>query len=155
MKRCYCLILMALTMTVTLKAQDRHQGKFSPEQFEAELHDCIVREAHLTSQEADKFFPVYKEMQQKQRMIFDRQREQAKVKPQNDEGCMKAIISHDEMDMELKRIQYAYHKKFMELLPPSKVFDILKAENRFHRKAMKNWGKGGYDGKPLPRHNHK
>ena len=153
MRRCY-VFMMALIMAVTMNAQDKtNENKFSPERFEAELQNFITHEAHLSAQEASKFFPIYKEMQQKQRAIFERQRQMSKEKPQTDEGCLKAIQEHDEMDIELKRIQQTYHKRFMEVLPASKVFDVLKAESRFHRKTMRNWGqrKSPGDGGKHPR----
>ena len=141
MKRLHLtLITLLLTLTVSANREHQQQEKFSPEKFEAELHAFIVAEAHLTSQDEAKFFPVYREMQQKQRAIYDRQRNLGKQKPQDDEACQRAIQERDEKDIELKRIQQHYHKRFMEILPASKVWDILKAEERFHRRAMKNWG---------------
>ena len=142
MKRLQVVFLL-LTMTLAVSAQDNNhqkQERFSPEKFEAELHDFIVSEAHLSSQEEAKFFPLYREMQQKQRAIFNHQRDISKQKPQNDEACKKIIQERDEKEIELKLIQQNYHKRFLELMPASKVWDILKAEERFHRRAMKNWG---------------
>ena len=53
MKRLQVVFLL-LSMTLAVSAQDNNhqkQERFSPEKFEAELHDFIVSEAHLTSQE--------------------------------------------------------------------------------------------------------
>lgn len=135
-----------MLMFIGISAQEQHhrqQSKFSPEKFEAELQDFITKEAHLTQQEAAAFFPVYKEMQQKQRALFNRQRQLAKNKPQGEEACRKAIEEADEIDLELKRILQEYHKRFLEIMPASKVYDILKAEERFHRRMMMNWGNYG------------
>ncbi|MBQ3632594.1 MAG: hypothetical protein II949_15410 [Prevotella sp.] len=141
MKRAITTITVII-FALILQAQDNrnNDGKFSPEQFEAQLRSYITTEAHLTQQEATAFFPLYKEMQQKQRAIFDKQRQLGREKPKDEEGCRKAIVQRDEMDIELKRILQSYHKRFLEVLPASKVYDILKAESRFHRRAMKNWG---------------
>lgn len=137
------LAFVALTLSFNMQAQDSKKPtreKFSPEKFDTELREFITNEAHLSQQEATKFFPLYKEMQLKQRTLFDKQRKLGEKKPQNQEGCQQAIIEHDEMDVELKRIQQNYHKRFLEVLPADKVYDILKAESRFHRRMMKNWG---------------
>lgn len=153
----HVLVAMALAMTLGMSAQNKNgdqQGneKFSPEKFDAALQAFITSEAHLSAQEAAKFFPVYKEMQQKQRAVFDRQRRLVKQKPDDEESCKKAITEHDEKDIELKRIQQCYHKRFMELLPASKVYDILKAEECFHRRAMRNWGRrDNHEGQKPPR----
>ncbi|MBQ8097385.1 MAG: hypothetical protein IJ243_09945 [Prevotella sp.] len=143
----FSFILLMTVLAASMSAQDRrHQQsaeqRFSPERFEAQLQEYITKEANLTQQEAAKFFPVYKEMQEKQRIQFDRQREQSKIKPTDEQGCMKAIKESDEIDLELKRIQQNYHCRFLELMPASKVYDILKAEQNFYRHMMKNWGRG-------------
>lgn len=135
-------MVVILTMSISAQEGQKPQQRFSPEKFEAELQDFITKEAKLTPQEAAKFFPVYKEMQEKQRELFDRQRELAKVKPTDEQGCLKVIKESDEIDLNLKRIQQTYHQRFIELLSASKVYDILKAEQRFHRHMMKNWGRG-------------
>lgn len=143
MKRVYlCLIAMLIVMGMSAQErQQSQQSKFSPEKFDADLQEFIMKEAHLTPQEAAVFFPVYKEMQQKMRVLFLRQRELAKNKPQDEEACRKAIEESDAIDIELKRILQEYHKRFFEILPASKVYDIIKAEERFHRRMMRNWGR--------------
>lgn len=144
---------MALMLTVSAGAQGfgqvprfgqgfgNGQGqRFSPERFQQQLEDFITREASLTTQEAAVFFPVYREMQEKQRAVFMRQRNVSRVKPADEQGCLKAIKEQDEIDLELKRIQQTYHLRFLEALPASRVYDILRAEEKFHRNMMRSWG---------------
>ncbi|UKK52253.1 hypothetical protein L6472_06655 [Prevotella sp. E13-17] len=130
------LFIFAFVFSINIQAQ---QAKFSPEKFEAELVSYITKEANLSHQEASIFFPIYKEMREKQRLLFLKQRSIAKKKPQDEKGCLKAIKERDQIDVELKELQKAYHEKFLKSLSASKVYDILKAEDRFHRKMMKNW----------------
>ena len=147
---------MALAAIATgLAAQEGPQKekreKFSPEKFDAELQEAIVKEANLTEKETAEFFPVYKEMQKKQRELFDRQRKMGRDKPQDEKGCADAIRERDEVELEMKKIQQEYHNRFLEVLPAQKVYDILKAEDRFHRNMLRKGGhdKGGRDGKLL------
>ena len=141
------LVIVALCATMAQPQQQQGGGgqqpqfRFSPEKFDAELQQFIVQEASLTPQESAKFFPVYKEMQRKQRALYDRQRRLATIKPQDEAGCQKAIRDRDEIDVELKRIQQTYHNKFLDMLPTSKVYDVIKAEDRFHRRMLKRWGR--------------
>jgi len=135
-KRLYLAWTMLLIATVTINAQ---QQKFSPEQFDAELQQFITWEAKLSPDEAKKFFPLYWEMQKKQRALYAKQRNVAKDKPADEKGCSKVIKERDEIDLELKRVQLNYHNKFMNVLSPSKVYDILNAENKFHRNKMRQW----------------
>lgn len=135
------LLVFALCISAQQNQSDR---KFSPEKFDADLQAFITQEAHLTPAEAEKFFPVYKEMQSKQRGIFVRLREICKQKPQDEKGCKKAIIERDELELEMKRILQTYHTKFFDILPATKVYDIITAEDKFHRKMIKGFRHDGH-----------
>ena len=135
------VLIISLVMTLGTMAQEHKDQprKFSPEKFQADLEQFITKEACLTPQEAAKFFPVYKEMLGKQRVVFDRQRQMGWVKPANEKDCEKAIRQRDEYDLELKRIQQTYHNKFLSILPASKLYDVIIAEDRFHRQMLRGW----------------
>ena len=126
----------ALMATVLLHAQNNKP--FSPEKFQEELERFIAKEARLTSAEQTAFFPVYREMMEKQRKLFDEARQLCKKKPTTDDACRDIIKKKDKMEMEQKKIQQTYHNKFLTILAPGKVFDVLKAEDRFHRGLLRN-----------------
>ena len=114
--------------------------KFSPEKFQADLEQFITQEAGLTSEESTKFFPLYREMQQKQRVIYKQMKELGKNKPSDEASCRKAVERRDELELEQIRLHQNYHKQFLRVIPASKVYEVLRAEARFHRRAFKNWG---------------
>lgn len=118
------------------------QQKFSPEKYQADLEQFITNEASLTPQEAAKFFPLFREMQKKQRSIYAKMKAEEKIKPVDEENCKKFIQMRDQVELELKSIQQTYHNRFFNVLPASKVFDVIKAEDRFHRRMFRNWGQG-------------
>ena len=132
--------MVAFAMTLGVKAQGQQMGRFSPEKFQVELEQFITKEACLTPQEAAAFFPVYKEMLKKQRAIFDRQRQNVWPKPTNEKDCAKAIRQRDENELEQKRILQTYHNKMLSVIPASKLYDVLNAEDRFHRQMLRSWG---------------
>lgn len=140
MKRLTTTIILVLLLAVQLPAQEKQQPKFSPEQFQAELEQYITKEAGLTQKEAASFFPVYREMQNKQRAIFGRQRKRGFVKPSDEQGCQQAIRQFDNDELEQKRIQQTYHNKMLRIISGSKLFDVIMAEDRFHRMKFRNWG---------------
>ena len=117
-------------------AQHKRNG-FTPERFQAELEQYITKKACLTPKEASKFFPVYSEMLSKQRAIHKKMRNLKRIKPATDSECKKNIKKRDEYEIEIKEIQRTYHEKFMQILPAQKVYDILNAEDRFHRQMFK------------------
>ena len=138
MKRIFVSVICLTFALVCLNATEP-QEKFSPEKFQAELEQFIIREASLTSEESAKFFPLYREMQQKQRAVYKQMRELGRNKPADEASCKQAVQKRDALELEQKRIQQTYHDKFFRVLPASKVYDVIRAEDRFHRYAFKNW----------------
>lgn len=130
-------IVVILLTALTVKAETPQQ--FSPEKFQADLEQFITNEANLTPEESKKFFPLYREMQQKQRVVFKQMKDLGVNKPADEAACKKALEKRDELELEQKRIQQNYHKQFLNVLPASKVYDVIKAENHFHRTAFRKW----------------
>lgn len=130
-------IVVILLSALTVKAETPQQ--FSPEKFQADLEQFITNEANLTPEESKKFFPLYREMQQKQRTVFKQMKDLGVNKPADEAACKKALEKRDELELEQKRIQQNYHKQFLNVLPASKVYDVIKAENHFHRTAFRKW----------------
>ncbi len=140
MKQLITTTLLLMMCILNIQAQDNRNERFSPEKFENDLKAFITKEASLTPQEAEVFFPIYSEMREKHRDLFEKQSKLSKTKPQDEKGCQKIIRESDAIDVEFKRIQQTYHEKFFKVLPASKVYDVIKAEDRFHRRLMMNWG---------------
>lgn len=135
------VVLMLQLMTVA-GANDNRPNNWSRERFMCDLERFIACEACLTPNEAAAFFPVFQEMYKKQRVVFDQMRNLDRLQaPVSDQACKEAIKTRDKLDLELKRIQQTYHNKFMSILPPHKVYDIIKAEDKFHRQMLKRWSK--------------
>lgn len=140
------LALFAMLMICIASVAEQPQGRkhpdgFNPKRFQAELEQFITTNACLTPQEAAKFFPVYRQMGKKMRMIFEEMRRFCHVNPNDNEACAEAIRRQDELDIQLKQLQQEYHARFMTILSPNKVFSVIKAEERFHRQAFRRMKK--------------
>ncbi|MCR4582722.1 MAG: hypothetical protein K5764_04120 [Prevotella sp.] len=150
MKKCICFLVLLCGVLGVAAQQPR---KFSPEKFQADLEQFITKEACLTPQEATKFFPLYREMLAKQRAIYDKMRRDGSIKPTDEKTCKQIIQRHDVMEIDLKSLQQTYHNKFFLVLPPSKVFEVIKAEDRYHRRMFKAWGERHRNRKANPKGN--
>ena len=104
------------------------------------MEQFITKEASLTPEEAAKFFPLYREMQHKQRVVWQKMKDLGRNKPAEEAACKLAVQKRDELELEQKVILQTYHNKFFKVIPASKVYDVIIAENRFHRFAIRNWG---------------
>lgn len=129
------MTLFLLMMVLMAGAQEKK--KFSPEKFNVAMEAYIQKKAELTQQEADKVFPLLREMHKKQRAIYKKVHEMAKNKPGDEAGCVAIIEEYDKVNIELKQIEKCYHKKMMQEVSASKVYEIIKAEYNFHRRWMK------------------
>lgn len=140
------LFLTVITIMIALGAFAEEQQKFSPEKFQADLEQYITTEAGLTNDEAAKFFPLYREMQQKQRVVYNKIHELFKL-PHDEASCKRAIQRRDQLEIELKQIAQTYHNKFLRVIPASKVIGTIVAEDKFHRRAFRKFGQRNRDSK--------
>lgn len=129
-----CLFFILAFNISDAQNKNRH---FTPERFQAELEQYITRKAGLSPKEASEFFPLYSEMLRKQRSIHDELKNLKRIKPTTDAECKKNLMKRDKCEIEIKQLQKTYHEKFMQILPAGKVYDIVKAEERFHRQIFK------------------
>ncbi len=130
-------VLFIFIFAVCTAGAQGKRSKFTPERFDAELEQYITKKACLTPKEASIFFPLYSEMSKKQRIVHQEIKKLKRIKPTTDAECRKNISKRASLDIQMKQIQKTYHEKFMQVLPPQKVYDILKAEDRFHRQMFK------------------
>ena len=116
---------------------ENSRPKFDPERFEASMEQFITTKAGLTPQEAQRFFPIYREMQSKMRASFNEMRRLRHTDIHDNVMSEKAIRKMDSIDVEIKKIQQKYHNSFLKILPAGKVLEILNAEDKFHRDDFK------------------
>ena len=133
------LFSTVIMIMVVLGASAEEQQKFSPEKFQADLELYITTEAGLTNEEAAKVFKLYREMQQKQRVVYNKIHELFKL-PHDEASCKRAIQRRDQLEIELKQIAQTYHNKFLRVIPASKVIGTIVAEDKFHRRAFRKFG---------------
>lgn len=133
------LLLMMLCLFGMAQGQNKNLKRppFDPARFEADLEQFITTHACLTPREAAKFFPVYRQMMKKQRMLFDEMRRFRHVNPKDNDACAEAVRRQDELDIQIKQLQQEYHGRFMMILPANKVLNVIKAEEKFHRQMFK------------------
>ena len=137
MKQRLGLLLMTMLLALVTFAQPPQPPRFNPEKFEADMEQFITTEAGLSPMEASRFFPLYREMQNKQRALFGKMRFYAHTDTSDDAASLKAIKECDKIELAMKKIQQEYHLKFCKVLSPGKVLAVIKAEEKFHRQAFK------------------
>ena len=137
MKQTAIILILQLLMVASITAQGPQ--KFSPEKFDADMEKFVTEQAKLTQQEADKFFPLFREMHQKQRAVYHKIRQATKQEPGDDKACEATLKECDKLNIELRQIEQNYHLKMLKAIPAKKAYDAIQAESRFHRRMMRGW----------------
>ena len=151
-------LLLTLVLCIGIHAQNqggaRHnepRKEFNPEQFKKDMREFVTREAKLTDAEAARFFPMLEEMYEKQHQLTRHQRELMQkgkggtaLKESDYENI---IVQSTNMDIEAKKLEQSYFKKFHTVLSWQKVFAVRQALNRFHMEALKQFhpGRGNHN----------
>ncbi len=155
MKRIFINILM-LCFSLASIAQGNHPQRrdFSPEEYWKNLKEFVTQEAGLTSEEADGFIPMLKEMMDEQhknnRKSFDIIRSCNEGTTESEYGT--AVKQLLELDVENRRIEETYYKKFHTVMSWEKVFKVRHALYKFSREALNRFnprrrgGGGGHHG---------
>ena len=152
----FTLVCMMLTMSLTSQAKpdgdkkdkkekfekrgDMHK-KFSPEKYYKHMEEYISKSADLTDNEKAKFFPLFKEMLEAQRKIVEQDREVMRsFKDAKTESDFEKIIDKTtSLQVENKKIEQTYYKKFAKVLTWEKICKVRMAQTRFNMKALRSF----------------
>ena len=133
------LILWAMS-AVSYACDGCQQDRLSEEEFRARQREYITEHAQLTEAEAEKFFPLYFELQDKKKELNEKTRQlnrRGKAEALTDAQYIELLeqinqnrILADQLDME-------YLKRFSEVLTGKKIFLVQQAEMSFHMDMVK------------------
>ncbi len=138
MKRILTAIL-TFAVTLATSAQENIQRReFSPEEYWKILQEFVTREAELTKDEAEGFYPLLKEMMEEQSKNggkkFDVYRSCNEETTEAEyEVKVKQLL---EIEVQNRQIEENYYKKFHSVMSWKKVFKVRNALYRFNREAL-------------------
>ncbi len=112
------------------------------EKVEALRIAFLTKYLELTTDEAQKFWPVYNQMRAELKIVMDKEMDLRKGKNVNDmkdEELSKLINAHFENEQAILDIKKKYAEEFKKVLPLRKVAMLADAENEFKREVLKNF----------------
>ena len=155
MKRILTLSLMLLA--VTLFAQPEEDDQTRKEKLKAHKVAFISTELDLTPEEAEKFWPIYNEMDAKMEEIHQEKR--GYMKKMRNMGDLSEDEAYENMekifDLEAKEnsLRKEYLGKFADVIGKKKAVKVYIAEEKFKRELLKKLkdhqnqrGRGGRGG---------
>jgi hypothetical protein len=124
-----------------LWAGDGCDQHISPEEFRQRQKDFIIEKAELTTQEVAEFFPVYFELQDKKKEVFDQIAQlihQQEGKENTTEAQYQEILEKtNELRATQENWDRIYYERFEKILSYKKIYLVRKAEMRFNRELLK------------------
>lgn len=134
-------LLMLLVLTLPLAAQ----GRFNPQQYRQRLEEYITQKACLTPQEANKVFPIFHAMKDKQRAVMEKINNLKRSTPQtgkSDAQYRKVIDKINDLNEEQADLQEEYYERMCKAISPRKVYAVMLAEDSFHRDMLRHFSDG-------------
>lgn len=150
MRRTIILLLCVFILPIhflILSAQTSQDRKMNMADYEKRKKEYVTKEAGLTQDEANKYFPLSSELTQKKFALHRNHRDKVQRIKDNsnisDEEYRKML--EDDVDVKLKEasLDKEYAAKFENALPPEKLFKAQQAERDFIQKEVTNFRSEG------------
>lgn len=145
MKNILLSIAILFTFTLAANAQEENKReqknrKFSHEEFQKKQREYITEHAKLTDEEAEKFFPLFFELQKQKWEInhkAHRKFKKRKEEKHTDEQCEQIVREFAETKVKIALLEGEFINKYLEVIPARKIMDIHRAEDMFQRYLLK------------------
>lgn len=130
-------IVLFLFTSLNAVAQDREQHR---EKIKALKTAYITEGLNLTAKEAQQFWPVYNEYEEKRRNLY--RRERAEVENME---CLSEDSADDKLEeyVEIEREDYLLKKKYYsdlkKIFTARRIMQLKKVEDEFNQKMMREY----------------
>ena len=124
-------IIFCLTLHLSLFAQDRRERY---EQIEAIKVAFITKKLDLTTEEAQKFWPVYNNYQKELMELMKKRREDRQKTDIAPNDKINADLAYETKMLDLKK---KYKKLYSKAIPSEKILLLYQAEREFREHLIK------------------
>ncbi len=146
-----CLFLF---LAVSFSYAQRGQGRMNPEKMKAEKIAFLTQKMDLMVDEAQKFWPLYNEFDNKREKLRTQKRETMprtlNIDSMPDAAVTAILDKMLQLETEELNIRKEYHEKFKKVLTPKKMLMYYRAEHEFRdlllwrlKKGRRNKHRGG------------
>ncbi len=152
MKNILFTLIAILGLCTTATAQDaprehnRGKKRFSLKEFQERQRNFITTHAKLTPEEAEAFFPLFFELQKKKWLINKEAKDKVDAKygkEHSEEKCLLIVNEFADAKIKTAELEKEYIKKYLEVVPASKILGIQRAEEHFRKETLRQmWERG-------------
>jgi hypothetical protein len=131
-------IFLPLMITTAVFGQGPGEDKEKEDKIEALKVGFITKELNLTATEAEKFWPIYNEMEGKMKEIrqscrkinHDVRDSEDKISNEDAKKKLNTLFENDQKELDLKK---EYSEKFIKIIGEKRTLKLLSLEHEFRR----------------------
>ena len=129
-------MILAFLACLNLSAQGRGHSRMSFDEFQNSMKTYIAQKAGMSEKEADAFFPVYYELQEK---LHELQNDAWKELDKGGKVTLKdgeyreILDAYYELNVSSARLEKSYEEKFLKIISATQLYKVLEAEKTFRR----------------------
>lgn len=144
-------ILLLFINVLFINAQSSSKSLMNLQAFEKNKQEFIMKEAGLTQEEADSFFPLNNELQKKKLELHRKYRENLEHTKGavniSDEEYEKLINENINIKMREAELDKEYSELFNKLMSPEKLFKTQQAERTFMEEELRKFRESKENGR--------
>ena len=130
-------ICLAFIFTVSLSAQESDGDR---ERIKAYKTAFITEGLNLSPQEAEKFWPIYNDYEQKRRSLYKREHEDiADLQCISEEKAAKMLQDYVEIEKEDYLLKKKFYADLGNIFSAHRIIKLKKVEDDFNRKMIKEY----------------
>ncbi|MDX8339145.1 hypothetical protein SLH46_08145 [Draconibacterium sp. IB214405] len=138
MKQIFAILIVGLLILSqsSANAQNNNNEQDRWERYRTEKVSFLTTKLDLTPEEAQKFWPVYNQME-KERSETQRKKHDLEAQVRDAEGnlsnkeMIKLTREHVQLGIDEANLAEKYNEEYLKILPPVKVIKLYNAENEF------------------------
>jgi hypothetical protein len=152
-KGIFILMIMLMLPVIRLSSQNPNLDKLNAYKI-----GFFTKKLNLTSQEAEKFWPVHNEYQKQKNLV-----QQERISLMRNFNQNESTLNDEQLTeisdklvatiVQESSLAVTFHKKLKEVLPPAKVIRFYQAENQYKAQLLKELQGIKQQQRPNPRRN--
>ena len=141
--RNWMVSLLLMLPLAYITATNHIPQQLTKEQFKARQQAFITEYAQLTEAEAEAFFPLYFDLQERKHELNNdvwNLLKEGRAKGVSEKKYEEILEGVYDTRLAIDRLEKSYFEKFKKVLSFKKIYQVQQAEMRFHREVLKNFG---------------
>lgn len=129
-----CFFLLGF---LQVNAQDRDSHR---ERIKSHKTAYITERLNLSSEEAQKFWPIYNEFEEKKRSLYRKEHAEIEnIECISEERASKMLTEYVDIEQQDYLLQRKFFQDLKQIFPATKIIQLKKVEDDFNKKLLREY----------------